>query len=83
MIIVDPSADGAGKFRILVKPDGNDSWPNERYLRPGVRANGWVEISARATVGTQQAMQVADDSSRVGHDNPSLYRSALDVYLAT
>lgn len=39
---VDPTADGAGRFRILVKPGGNDSWPSERYLRPGVRAKGWI-----------------------------------------
>ena len=42
VMTVDPTADGAGKFRILVKPDDNDSWPDKQYLRPGVRAIGWV-----------------------------------------
>ena len=45
---IDPTADGTGKFRILVKADGNDSWPDERYLRPGVRANGWVLTGSRS-----------------------------------
>lgn len=35
---------GTGKFRILVKPDTEDGvgWPDDRYLRQGVRANAWV-----------------------------------------
>ena len=40
---VDASDNGKGKFRILVIPkDGNQEWPSDRYLRQGVRANGWV-----------------------------------------
>jgi multidrug resistance efflux pump len=41
--LVDPSDDGHGRFRILVVPDPTDpSWPDGRYLRQGVRANGFV-----------------------------------------
>jgi len=39
---VDATDDGKGKFRALVLPDDDDSWPPERFLRQGVRANGWV-----------------------------------------
>ena len=40
---VDATDDGKGKFRVLVRPDeASEPWPNERYLRQGVRANGWV-----------------------------------------
>jgi len=50
---VDPTDNGKGKFRILVaeKPDvvvGKDGkptkvpWPDNRWLRQGLRANGWV-----------------------------------------
>ncbi|MEY4692344.1 MAG: hypothetical protein RIT19_2669 [Verrucomicrobiota bacterium] len=53
VVLVDPTDNGKGKFRILVaeKPDevrGEDGrmtpvpWPNARWLRQGVRANGWV-----------------------------------------
>jgi len=43
VISVDATDDGKGKFRILVLPDPTDRpWPQERYLRQGVRANGWV-----------------------------------------
>lgn len=41
------SSEVAGKLRILVKENDNDSWPDERYLRPGVRADGWVWIESR------------------------------------
>lgn len=43
VFLVDQTDDGKGKFRILVEPDPNDKpWPSKRYLRQGVRANGWV-----------------------------------------
>lgn len=35
---------GTGKFRVIVKPDKEDGigWPDDRYLRQGVRTNAWV-----------------------------------------
>ena len=40
---VDATDNGKGKFRVLVKPhDDENPWPDDRYLRQGVRANGWV-----------------------------------------
>ena len=46
---VFPTDDGKGNFRILISPDDNaeidNGWPNDRYLRQGVRANGWVLLN--------------------------------------
>lgn len=42
VVLVDPTDDGQGKFRILVAPDGIQDWPDGRWLRQGVRAKGWV-----------------------------------------
>lgn len=42
VMTIDATADDAGKFRVLIKQHGNVAWPDERYLRPGVRAIGWV-----------------------------------------
>jgi multidrug resistance efflux pump len=41
---VFPTDDGMGNFRIVITPEEGqeDAWPDERYLRQGVRANGWV-----------------------------------------
>ncbi len=43
---LNPSDDGKGNFMVFVTPDLEDEaqvpWPNNRYLRQGVRANGWV-----------------------------------------
>ena len=43
---LNPSDDGKGNFLLFVTPDTEDKtqvpWPNNRYLRQGVRANGWV-----------------------------------------
>jgi multidrug resistance efflux pump len=43
VVSVDATDDGRGRFRVLVQPDPSDNpWPEDRYLRQGVRANGWV-----------------------------------------
>lgn len=40
---VDATDDGHGRFRCLIVPDPEDiEWPSDRFLRQGVRANGWV-----------------------------------------
>lgn len=44
--LVDATDDGYGRFRILVVPDPDDQpWPNAKYLRQGVRTNGWVLLN--------------------------------------
>jgi hypothetical protein len=55
VILIDPAGNKTGRFRVLVAPDpeagapwpsdptiGEDGWPGTRWLRQGVRANGWV-----------------------------------------
>jgi len=43
---VDATDNGKGQFRILILPNENDEnkWPSDRYLRQGVRVNGWVML---------------------------------------
>ncbi len=43
--VIDSADDGRGKFRVLVLPDGRERWPSGRYLRQGVRANGWILLN--------------------------------------
>jgi multidrug resistance efflux pump len=45
VMAIDPTDDGTGKFRIQVVQEGEDDWPSDRYLRQGVRANGWVMLN--------------------------------------
>ncbi|BBL72514.1 HlyD family secretion protein [Methylogaea oryzae] len=49
---IDATDDGKGHFRLLVTPDPEDEqpWPAERFLRQGVRTNGWVQLG-RVTLG--------------------------------
>ena len=42
---VDATDNGSGQFRVVVVPDGTEDWPEARYLRQGVRANGWVLLN--------------------------------------
>lgn len=43
VVSVDATDNGMGKFRALIRPiDRGESWPRDRFLRQGVRANGWV-----------------------------------------
>ncbi|GAB5407379.1 MAG: hypothetical protein Aurels2KO_56100 [Aureliella sp.] len=41
---IDPAADAAGNFRVLVKPKRKDSWPDEHFLRPGLPVVGVILI---------------------------------------
>jgi len=43
--VIDAAANAQGKFRLLIVPGKNDTWPKAKYLRQGVRANGWVLLS--------------------------------------
>ena len=43
---VDATDDGKGKFRVVVTPDENSQeWPSERFLRQGVRVEGWILLN--------------------------------------
>jgi len=43
VVSVDATDNGMGEFRVLVRPaKDSPQWPQERFLRQGVRANGWV-----------------------------------------
>ncbi|MEM1228276.1 MAG: HlyD family efflux transporter periplasmic adaptor subunit [Planctomycetota bacterium] len=44
VVSVDATDNGKGKYRVLVRPepDFDQQWPSERFLRQGVRTNGWV-----------------------------------------
>lgn len=49
--LIDSTDDGKGHFRLLVMPDADDiAWPEERFLRQGVRTNGWV-LLGQVTLG--------------------------------
>lgn len=42
---LDATDNGKGEFRILITPSETEQeWPTNRYLRQGVRANGWVML---------------------------------------
>lgn len=42
---VDATDNGKGQFRIVVTQLEGEEWPDSRYLRQGVRANGWVLLN--------------------------------------
>ena len=54
---IDATDDGKGKFRVLVRPAPGQAWPDERFLRQGVRANGWVLLN-RVTLGYEMWRQL-------------------------
>lgn len=42
---VDATDNGKGKFRVLIRPDDVHPWPDEHFLKQGVRAKGWILLS--------------------------------------
>ena len=47
---VDAHGDAYGRFRVVVLPEEGANWPTGRYLRQGVRANGWMLLN-RVSLG--------------------------------
>ena len=46
VLALSPTDDTKGDFSILIVPDPEEpTWPDDRYLRQGVRANGWVLLN--------------------------------------
>ena len=44
--LIDATDNGKGDFRVLIVPDPEDlPWPDDRFLRQGVRVNGWVLLN--------------------------------------
>lgn len=43
---VDATDDGKGQFRVVITPDENsETWPSERFLRQGMRVDGWILLN--------------------------------------
>lgn len=42
---VDQSATLKGKFRVIIVPDEDESWPDQKYLRQGARVYGWILLN--------------------------------------
>ncbi len=47
VVAIDRSANSAGQFRVLVVEDPTDAhpWPEDRYVRFGAQARGWILLS--------------------------------------
>ncbi len=79
VVSVDAIDDGKGKFRVLVLPDPDDKpWPKERFLRQGVRANGWVLLNQvplwfevwRSLNGFPPVVSIDDPDEKGGKSKP-------------
>jgi multidrug resistance efflux pump len=66
---IDATDNGTGKFRVLVKPPSEDDWPADRYLRQGVRANGWVMLN-QVSLGYEIWRQLNGFPPIVSQDEP-------------
>jgi len=42
--LIDATDNGQGLFRVVVVPAVNEHWPDDIYLRQGVRVQGWVQL---------------------------------------
>ena len=79
---VFPSDDGKGNFRVVVTPDNHfareDGWPDDRYLRQGVRANGWVLLK-RVPLGYEIWRQLNGFPPVVSDDQPKEKNSKIKL----
>lgn len=54
---VDPSVSENGKFRVIIKKDGEHEWPDQRFLRQGAKTYGWIILN-RVTAGYEIWRQI-------------------------
>lgn len=70
---VFPTDDGKGSFSLVVTPDkkfeGETDWPDNRYLRQGVRTNGWV-LLRQVTLGYEVWRQLNGFPPIVSDEEP-------------
>lgn len=58
VVFVDAMAADDGRYRVVVRPDPDDlPWPDRRWLRQGVRVNGWVLLE-RVRLGFELWRQI-------------------------
>ena len=69
VVAIDESDNGKGRFRIQIRPDGSTEWPSHRFLRQGVRANGWVMLQ-RVPLGYELWRQLNGFPPVVAEDEP-------------
>ncbi|MCB9524621.1 MAG: HlyD family efflux transporter periplasmic adaptor subunit [Myxococcales bacterium] len=68
---VDYAANAKGKFRVVVQPDpAEPEWPQQRFLRQGARANGWVLLN-EVTVGFELWRQLNGFPAVAPEDSPA------------
>ena len=74
---VDATDNGKGEFRILVSPSKDqEPWPSDRYLRQGVRANGWV-LLRQVSLGYEIWRQLNGFPVIVSDDEPKKGKSKV------
>lgn len=66
---IDETDNGKGKFRIQIRPDEDTEWPSHRFLRQGVRANGWVMLQ-QVPLGYELWRQLNGFPPVVAEDEP-------------
>jgi multidrug resistance efflux pump len=77
VMTIDATDDGSGKFRILVQPDDETGWPSDRYLRQGVRANGWVMLN-QVTLGYEIWRQLNGFPATISKSEPGSGKNNMD-----
>ena len=73
---VDATDNGKGEFRILITPNEKDEnkWPSDRYLRQGVRVNGWVMLR-EVSLGYEIWRQLNGFPVILSDEEPSISKS--------
>ena len=66
---IDETDNGKGKFRLQIRPDEEMEWPSHRFLRQGVRANGWVMLQ-QVPLGYELWRQLNGFPPVVAEDEP-------------
>ncbi len=71
VLALSPTDDMKGDFSVVIEPDPEEpAWPDDRYLRQGVRANGWVLLK-RVSLGYEIWRQLNGFPPVISDQEPS------------
>jgi multidrug efflux pump subunit AcrA (membrane-fusion protein) len=83
VVAIDATDNGKGQFRLIVRPAEGEAWPDERFLRQGVRTNGWVLLN-QVTLGYEVWRQLngfppvyGDEPAATGKDDKDVKKVKL------
>jgi multidrug efflux pump subunit AcrA (membrane-fusion protein) len=76
---VDSSISENGKFRIIIKKPDDENWPDQKFLRHGTKAYGWVLLN-EVKIGYEIWRQINSFPPEFDQQGSIVYPETIDTF---